>query len=367
MDVSATPMQTPNSKGTTPTTSKFRSIYGRLKYRRHLFLIIAVAVCILLALYAVTVGSYEITFRESYENIWNWIVNKQPSDPTKYHISVEVRLPRILTAVIAGIGLAICGTAMQSLLKNPLADPYTMGISSGAGFGAALAIILGFEIVSGGGVVANAFVFAMIPAFVILLLSKFHRASPTMMVLCGIGMMYLFNAMTQLFMLMAHPEDMATVYQWMVGSISGTDFDDVAVMATVVLAGSVAIQCLSKQLNVMGIGDEAAKSLGINVDRQRMIIMLLLTLVASAVVSYTGIIGFIGLVSPHIARVFIGTDNRYLVPASALIGACVLILADIVSRQIVAPIILPVGVVTACIGGPAFIFLMVKSEKEAWT
>lgn len=345
---------------------RFRESYSKLIRHRVLFIIIATIMLIITALYAITIGSYTITFTEVYENIWYWISGAEPPDITKYHIAAEVRLPRVLTAMLAGVGLAIAGTTMQGMLKNPLADPYTMGISSGAGFGAALALIVGFEIIAGGGIVINAFVFAVIPAVVILMMSKLHTASPTVMILCGIGMMYLFDALTQLFMISAHPEDMSAVYQWMVGSISGTDFSNVIIILVIVIAGSLVLQALSKQLNVMGLGDESAKALGINVENRRMLMMLVLTLMAATIVSFTGIIGFVGLVSPHIARVFVGTDNRYLIPSSAIVGALLLVVADIVSRTIVAPNILPIGVVTSCIGGPLFLFLILKARKEAW-
>ena len=345
---------------------RFRQTYSSLRRHRVAFIVIMAIVTVLVSMYAITVGSYNITFEEVYQNIWYWITGTEPDDVTKYHIAVEVRLPRILTAILAGFGLSVAGTTMQGMLKNPLADPYTMGISSGAGFGAALAIILGFEIIAGGGIVVNAFIFAIIPAAVILMLSKMHTASPTVMILCGIGMMYLFDAMTQLFMITAHPEDMSVVYQWMVGSITGTDFSSVVLIFIIVLAGTFVIQSLSKQLNAMGLGDESAKSLGINVENRRMILMLVLTLVAASIVSFTGIIGFVGLVSPHIARIFVGTDNRYLIPAAALVGSLLLVVADIISRTIVAPNLLPIGVVTSCIGGPLFLFLILKARKEAW-
>lgn len=354
-------------EGTKPLKSaRFRKTYSQLRRHRVLFIGVMIVLVVVTAIYAVTIGSYSISFAEVYENIWCAITGSEPIDATKYHVAVEIRLPRVLTAILAGFGLAVAGTTMQGMLKNPLADPYTMGISSGAGFGAALAIILEFEIIAGGGIILNAFVFAIVPAAVILMMSKFHSASPTTMILCGIGMMYLFDALTQLFMISAHPEDMSAVYQWMVGSISGTDFDKVFLMLIVVAIGSVIIQCLSKQLNVMGLGDESAKSLGVNVGNRRLLLMIVLTLVAASIVSFTGVIGFVGLVSPHIARVFVGTDNRYLIPAAALVGSLLLIVADVVSRTIVAPNILPVGVVTSCIGGPLFLFLILKARKEAW-
>lgn len=283
-----------------------------------------------------------------------------------YHIVIHLRLPRILGALVAGFGLAICGAAMQSMLKNPLADPYTMGISSGAGFGAALAMILGFELIAGGGVVLNAFIFAIIPALVILFLSKFRNATPTMMILCGIALMYLFNAATQLFMLISDPDDLSAVYTWTVGSVAGVDYIGIAIMAIITIFGSIYIQIMANQLNVMGLGDESAKTLGVDVESRRLIVLMVITLVAAVIVSFTGIIGFIGLVAPHMVRTIIGTDNKFLLPASAVFGALLLMLSDIVARVIAEPVSLPVGVITSCIGGPLFLFLILRNNKEVW-
>ncbi len=270
-------------------------------------------------------------------------------------------------AIVCGFALAISGAAMQSMLKNPLADPYTMGISSGAGFGAALALLLGIELFSGGGVVVNAFIFAVLPAAVIMFLSKFRQATPTMMILCGTSLMYLFNAITQLFMLVADPESMSAVYTWMVGSVNGVTYSNVLIMAVVTILGSVYVQAMAGQLNVMGLGDDSAKTMGVNVERRRLIVMLVVTLVAASVVSFTGIIGFVGLVAPHIVRSLLGSDNRYLVPAAGVFGSVLLMASDVVARTIVAPQMLPVGVVTACLGGPLFMYLILRSSKEAWT
>ena len=255
---------------------------------------------------------------------------------------------------------------MQSMLKNPLADPYTMGISSGAGFGAALAMILGFELIAGGGVVLNAFIFAIIPALVILFLSKFRNATPTMMILCGIALMYLFNAATQLFMLISDPDDLSAVYTWTVGSVAGVDYIGIAIMAIITIFGSIYIQIMANQLNVMGLGDESAKTLGVDVESRRLIVLMVITLVAAVIVSFTGIIGFIGLVAPHMVRTIIGTDNKFLLPASAVFGALLLMLSDIVARVIAEPVSLPVGVITSCIGGPLFLFLILRNNKEVW-
>jgi iron complex transport system permease protein len=332
-----------------------------------MFIIVCIILCLIVAIYSAMIGSYEISAGRVYEIIWAHITGRAQANATEAHIVINLRLPEILTALVGGMALGVCGTAMQSMLKNPLADPYTMGISSGAGFGAALAIILGIEILAGGGIVVNAFIFSLIPALIILFLSKFKKATPTMMVLCGIALMYLFNAMTQLFMLLADPDDMSTVYTWMIGAVTGTSYDEIAIMLAVGIVGIVIIQYLANQLNIMGIGDEAAQTLGVNVERKRLIALIIVSLMAATVVSFTGIIGFVGLVSPHIVRTIIGADNKYLVPASAVFGALLLLVSDIVAKTVVAPTILPVGVITSCIGGPLFLYLILRNSKEVWS
>lgn len=345
----------------------FRASYLGSVRKKAIFILICLAVCIVLATYSAMLGSYPISPSEVYTTIWNAITGQSQPDKTVAHIVLDLRLPRILGAIVCGFALAVCGTVMQSMMKNPLADPYTMGISSGAGFGAALAIILGVELISGGGIIINAFVFAIIPAMVILFLSRFRRATPTMMILCGISLMYLFNAMTQLFMLVADPEDLATVYKWTVGTLDSIDPGELVLVFIVAVAGSLYVQYMANRLNVMGIGDDSAKTLGVDVDRQRLIMLLVITLVAASVVSFTGVIGFVGLVSPHIARLVIGADNRYLIPAAGIFGSVLLLVSDIVARTIAAPTILPVGVITACIGGPLFMYLILRSSKEVWS
>ncbi len=345
--------------------SEFRGSYRRTLVRRLLFISVCAVACLLLVGYSVTLGTYPLTMSQVYGIIWDAIVNMPPENATDAWIVLDNRLPRILGAVICGFALAVCGTAMQSILKNPLADPYTMGISSGAGFGAAVAMIVGVELVSGGGVVVNAFVFALIPMAVILLMSRVRRATPTMMILCGTALMYMFNALTQLFMIVADPDDLSNVYNWMVGTLGNLTYDNLLLILVVAAAGSLIVQLMANRLNVMGTGDESARTLGVDVDRERLLLLILVTVVAATVVSFTGVIGFVGLVAPHIARIVVGSDNKYLVPAAGVLGAMLLILADMASR-VLADSVLPVGVITACIGGPVFILLILRSSKEAW-
>ncbi len=345
----------------------FRDSYRRTRARRISFILVCIVVCLILSIYSVTIGPYPMTMGDVIDVLWNFITMQLQDDTTIAHIVLNLRLPRIIGGIICGFALAVCGAAMQSMMKNPLADPYTMGISSGAGFGAALAMILGIELIAGGGIVVNAFVFAVIPAVIILFLSRFRKATPTMMVLCGISLMYLFNALTQLFMLIADPDDMSAVYEWMVGSLDGVSYDELLLVLLVTVIGSLYVQYMANQLNVMGIGDESAQTLGVDVERRRLVILMVITLVAASVVSFTGVIGFVGLVAPHIARTLIGSDNRYLIPASGVVGSLLLVASDILARTIASPVMLPVGVITACVGGPLFMLLILRSTKETWS
>lgn len=347
------------------------------EYRRSIVLKIGfIIVCIIIAIFVVgvtlTIGDYNIGFLETYGILWDHVFGNAPLDPldpmyTKDSVIWDLRLPRIMTGILAGAALAVAGATMQTTMKNPLADPYTTGISSGASFGATIAICLGVSFAGGGYiVVVNAFIFSLIPTALIVIVSKMRGASPTTMVMAGIAVMYIFNAFTTVIKLFADPESLSSLYQWSVGSINGTRWEDVMVMIPFVIVGTILIQLLSRQLNVLISGDESAKTLGVDADRLRTISILVIALMTAAVVSFTGLIGFVGLVCPHVVRMFIGSDNRYLIPASAAFGVALLLFADLVGRVAIAPTVLPVGVITAFIGGPLFLYLIIRQRRSAW-
>ena len=344
------------------TLGKYRDYVG-LKIA---FIVVCMVVAILIAGYAITVGSYQIGFLESYEIIWNHLVGNV-NDATKDLIVWETRLPRIITGVFVGVGLAVAGAVMQSMMKNPLADPYTTGISSGASFGATLAILFSISFIPGTyATVINAFIFSLIPAGIIILISGLRRATPTVMILSGIAVMYIFNAFTTVFMLMADPEGLAAVYTWQVGTLGKSQWDYIPVMGGITIVGVIVLQLLSNKINLLSTGDESAKSLGVDADKLRIFCLIIVSLVAASIVSFTGIIGFVGLVCPHVVRLFMGSDNKYLIPASAAFGVVLVLVSDIIGRTLLYPTVLQVGVVTAFLGGPLFLYLLIKSKKEVW-
>nr|WP_235585056.1 iron ABC transporter permease [Candidatus Methanomethylophilus sp. 1R26] len=216
------------------------------------------------------------------------------------------------------------------------------------------------------GLVVTAFVFALIPAAVIILVSSLRNTSAATMILAGIAVMYLFNACTTLIKLSISEQSLSAVYQWSIGDLSGATWTAFDVILIFTAVGTVLLMAMSKKLNILITGDKNATALGLDAHKLRIVLLLVISLMAASVVCFTGIIGFIGLVAPHIVRIFLGSDNRYLIPASAAFGAVLLMVADLISRTIIAPTFLPVGVITAFIGCPLFLYLLIKQRKSMW-
>ena len=350
-----------------------RAEYHRYIMLKVLFITGLLVVIFAISIFALTIGGREITFSQALGVLWNHITGDIPPLSTKEGIDDytvwSVRLPRVAVGIVAGAGLAIGGAAMQSAVKNPLADPYTTGISSGAVFGVAIAMVLGFAVSSNTGnygIVINAFIFGLIPAGVIAILSRFTHSSPATMILAGVAMSYLFNAFSTLLMVVANTETLQAAYMWQIGTLENVNWGDFPVMCIVTIIGTAIVMYLSPKLNLLTIGDNSAKSLGLDPETLRIIILVLLSIVTASIVGFIGIIGFIGLVSPHIVRTIMGADNRYVIPASALFGAAFLLVADLIARMIIYPGSIAVGVIMSFVGAPIFLFLIVRSRKEVW-
>ena len=331
-----------------------------------IFIILCAAAIIIATSFAVTVGALDIAFLDVYKIIIDHIMDNITSEYD--YIVWNVRLPRVVAGILGGAGLAVCGVIMQSVLKNPMADPYTTGVSSGAMFGATIGMTLGIAAALGSNsVVILAFIFSLVPTLLIAGMSKFANTTPTTVIMAGIGIMYIFNAFTTVLMLNADSSDLNRIFYWQTGSLSLiSGWSAIPVMFTLVILGILVSMFLSGKLNVLATGDDSAKALGINADRMRLISLLLVGFVSAAIVSYTGLIGFVGLVCPHIVRMFIGADNRYLIPACALFGGALMLIADVIGKIIIAPSVLPVGVVMSFIGGPVFLWMVLRRSDKAW-
>ena len=334
---------------------------------------VKIAVIIGLAIAAVIAAVYSIqngplcgNMIDTVNILWDKFLGRADTDDNVTFWTL-IATPPVLGALIGGAGLAICGAIMQSVLRNPMADPYTTGISSGASFGAALAIASGSILVRYPSLtIFMAFIFSMIPVLVILLISKMTNASPITIVMTGIGIMYVFNAATSIIRMFAGGTAMAALDNWLMGDVQLVDWSDLGPMAVVTAAGIVLSMYLASRINVLSTGDENAKAMGINADRLRIFCLIITAVVSAGIISFTGRIGFVGLVCPHIVRMMIGADNRYLIPASAAFGSVLMVLAHLVGKVVLSPTLVPVGVIMSCIGGPVFIWLVIRRNKSTW-
>ena len=330
--------------------------------KRFAFIAILLVFLIILVGYSVTLGTSDLSPGDAYRALINSLFPGSFDLPERTtRIVMNIRAPRVLMAVFAGAALALGGCITQSILKNPLATPYTLGVSSGAGFGAALAILFGIVIIPGiGGVVINAFVFSLIPVAVVVITSQFRKMTPMTIILCGVAMSYVFSASNTIFQFFGEPNAVKSVVFWMVGDLNEISLWNISYVAIPMLTIFLISMYLAKDMNVMRMGDDTAKALGVRVEPIRVGSLLMACLITAFVVSFTGSIGFVCLLAPTISRIFVGGEMQYLLPASAVMGACILTLADMVAKTIIAPIMLPVGAITALVGGPVLIFLLLS-------
>ena len=350
------------------SSTDLRAEYQKFISRKMLFLMLLALGIVLLTGYAATQGSANISVLDVYSAILaRFFPGHFHSDWFSDTIVWELRLHRILLTIVAGMGLAIAGAVMQGILKNPLASPFTLGISSAASFGAALAIVLGAGFVEGEWlIIGNAFIFTLLASMTVYGLAKYKGITPETMILAGIAIMYLFQAMTSFLQYLGHAEQVQEVVFWMMGSMGRSSWDKVWIVTAVLAICSPYLLLKSWDINAIGAGDETATSLGVNVEKTRAISMMAVSIITASIICFTGTIGFIGLVSPHITRMVIGGDHRFLLPASALVGAILLLGADTLARTILAPVILPVGIMTAFLGVPFFVYLFMRRKKEFW-
>lgn len=281
-------------------------------------------------------------------------------------IIFDVRLPRVLMAAITGMGLALVGAVYQGFFRNPMADPFMLGMSSGAAFGASVAIVLGLEsaLFFGMGFVSVfAFVGAVLTSVAVYLVANSgYRRQKVTILLAGIAISFFLSAFVSLFMVFSHGGVQKIVF-WTMGGLGGASMDQVIVLFPAVLIGSVGLLFFSRDLNVLALGEDTARSLGVEVERMNLPVLALSSLVIAVCVSFTGVIGFVGLIIPHMIRLISGPDHRTLLPLSALGGALFMVIADLLARTVAAPAEIPVGAITALVGSPYFIWLLLRSGK----
>ncbi len=335
------------------------TIYELHRKRSVLFLIFLFALLLVTFLLSLRAGAYDTPIWELIKGIFGM------SDDRKINLVVQNnRLPRICTAILAGAGLGLAGCVLQAILHNPLASASTLGVSQGASFGAAIAIVVLGLGDSVSAVPLFAFVGSVAVALIILGLSRFRRISPEGIVLSGVAISSMFTGATTLIQYFADEIELATLVYWTFGDLGSTGWKDLGFMVTVVF-GLLAYCILHRwDYNAMLSGSETAASLGVRVGRLTITNMLLCCFVSSVIVSNVGLINFIGLVAPHIVRLVVGKNHTFLIPGSALMGAMVLLLGDLLARTVIAPVILPIGAITSFLGGPLFLYLLFKGGNK---
>ncbi|WP_205673254.1 MULTISPECIES: FecCD family ABC transporter permease [Amycolatopsis] len=282
----------------------------------------------------------------------------------------HLRMPMTATAILVGAALSLAGAEMQTVLNNPLAEPFTLGVSAAASFGAALSLVAGVSAIPVLGLVGTAgmaWIFAMLTSAVIIAFSVVRGPHTETMVLLGIAMVFLFTALLSLMQYVASEAQLQQVVFWTLGSLSRATWPQVGMLAVVVLVAVPLVLRASWKLTAMRLGDDRARALGVRVERVRIVVLAGISLVAATAVSIAGSIGFVGLVGPHIARMLVGEDQRYFVTASLFGGAFLLCASSLVAKLLVPGVLVPVGIVTSIVGVPVFLGLILSRRRTLWT
>jgi iron complex transport system permease protein len=327
------------------------------------------ASCLLIAILALTAGSVRI----AVDTVWNVLVSHLPLvnpsgdwSPTTEMIILGIRLPRIIMAGVVGAALGVAGATYQGLFRNPLADPYLIGVAQGAALGAALGFTFSWSFLGLYLIPFMAFMGALLAVSAVYLVARVGKAVPvTTLILAGVAIGSFLISITS-YLTLISKDRMPGIVSWLIGRFSLSNWDQVILVTPYIILGMVVIFFFARPLNVMQLDEEQAQQLGINVERTKLILLIASTLITAAAVCFVGTIGFVGIIVPHFVRLIWGPDHRSLLPLSALGGAILLILADTASRTIMPPTEIPVGVITAFIGAPFFLFLLRRKKKTVF-
>ena len=352
-----------------------------IRWQSRIYSLLALAaLLVVVVVFATTIGSVSIPFATSFQVLLSQLplfditpasveISGMPvSLATLQTIIIAFRLPRILLAGLVGAALAVAGATYQGLFRNPLADPYLLGVSSGAGLGATIAMLVPFTVawMSFGAVPLFAFIGAVGAVAVVYSLARVGKTLPaTTLILAGVALSALLSAATSYLMTIAGAELHGIVF-WLLGGLYLTQWSEVWIVLPCVLVGLVVIWIHARPLNVMQLDEDQAQQLGVNVQRVKLILLAAATLITSSAICFTGLIGFVGILVPHAVRLIWGPDHRFLLPLSTLMGAIFLILADTLARTIMPPTEIPVGIITAFCGAPFFLYLLRRRKGLAF-
>lgn len=306
----------------------------------------------------VGIGAVKIPLREIIEIVF------MGQETDNKVILIDIRMPRVIISAVLGAGLSVVGGVMQGVFKNPLVDSYTLGMSSGAALGAVLSIVTGIGIFGYGTTGAFAFLGAVSSLFFVYHISKTkNRVSINSLLLSGVAVSYFLSSIIS-FIMMLNRNKIEQIVFWTMGSLSSATWQKLIFSSSFILPGILALCFFSRELNIMSLGEESAHYMGVDVEKLKYILLVICSLIVGAVVSTGGTIGFLGLVAPHIVRLIWGSDNRKLIPYSAIMGAAILMLSDALGRVLIQPSEIPVGVMTSIMGGPFFVFLLRRQKSK---
>jgi iron complex transport system permease protein len=335
--------------------STIKTAYFRQIHRKIMLLAVFGGLILIVGVFGLTHGSYDITLTDILR------VMTGGGDDTVRLVVADIRLPRIVAAIVCGWGMALSGLGIQSLLKNPLGSPATLGISQGAAFGAALSVVvMGSQLVS---VTVYAFAGAMGATFIILVLARLKQLSTEAVILAGVALSSLFGSATILMQYLATETELAMVVFWTFGDVARSTWQEIRILEITVVLMSGFFIYLRWDLNAMASGEETARGLGVRVERLRMLGMTAAALMAAMVTAFHGVIAFVGLIAPHMARRLAGEEHGLLIPYTAVLGSLLLLTADTLGRVLAGSGSLPVGVVTSFLGAPMFLYLLVRGYK----
>lgn len=330
-----------------------------------LILLVVGLVCSVMA--AITFGNADISLKDVYSVIGCELFKMQRfsefSEGAVHDVIWLIRFPRVVLALAVGMGLSVCGVVMQAIVKNPLADPYILGVSSGASLGATLAIMFGIGSIVGENFVGiMAFVGAMLTSFAVMAVANMGgRANAGKLILSGTAVSSVCSAFSSFIIYIVNDNNAtAEVMRWTMGSLSGANWSRAAVIFPVIVACTLIFWTQYRSLNLMLLGDEVSITLGTNLHKSRTVYLILSSVIVGFAVYAAGMIGFVGLVIPHVIRILFGTDHKRLIPLSALLGSIFLIWADVACRIILKNSEMPIGILVSIIGAPCFIYLLVK-------
>jgi len=351
--------------------------------RKKILFISALAISLLaLSVISLSIGSVHISIADTLKSILHAILPNVFEGPSRSYyadIIINGRMPRVFLVLLTGTALAAAGTIMQGLLRNPMVSPFTLGVSTAASFGAAMAIVFGSSIfgpifytkVSSGAItfyfsdliiIITSFLFGLCSIIVVLALTRKEYTSRSTVILAGVVISYLFQAGISFSKYISNEDALREITLWIMGGMWNATWGAVLILIPVVIACILYLEYLTLDINAMSSGDDVANNLGINVKKMRVNGLIVSTLVTSACIAFTGVIGFIGLMAPHMCRMIIGNDYRYILPASALMGSLILLISDTVARVIIRPSELPVGIIMYVIGGIFFLWMISRKN-----